>query len=81
MAPPPPAVQTDGLQRRFGGTDAVEHLDLRVARGEIYGFLGPNGAGKTTTVRMLTSCSPPPAAAPQWPATTWSAPPARCGCA
>jgi ABC-2 type transport system ATP-binding protein len=59
MAPPPPAVQTDGLQRRFGGTDAVEHLDLRVERGEIYGFLGPNGAGKTTTVRMLTTLLSP----------------------
>jgi ABC-2 type transport system ATP-binding protein len=55
MAPPPPAVQADGLQRRFDGTAAVAELDLRVGRGEIYGFLGPNGAGKTTTVRMLTT--------------------------
>src|ERR687890_1388752 len=55
MAPSPPAVQADGLQRRFDGTDAVAELDLRVGRGEIYGFLGPNGAGKTTTVRMLTT--------------------------
>ena len=55
MAPPPPAVQADGLQRRFEGAAAVEDLDLRVGRGEIYGFLGPNGAGKTTTVRMLTT--------------------------
>src|ERR687893_3101465 len=55
IAPPAPAVQADGLQRRFDGTAAVEHLDLRLGRGEIYGFLGPNGAGKTTTVRMLTT--------------------------
>jgi ABC-2 type transport system ATP-binding protein len=55
MAPSPPAVQADGLQRRFDGTAAVAELDLRVGRGEIYGFLGPNGAGKTTTVRMLTT--------------------------
>ena len=32
---------------------AVDALDLRVRRGEVYGFLGPNGAGKTTTLRML----------------------------
>jgi ABC-2 type transport system ATP-binding protein len=48
-------VQVDGLQRHFDGTAAVAGLDLRVGRGEIYGFLGPNGAGKTTTVRMLTT--------------------------
>jgi ABC-2 type transport system ATP-binding protein len=59
MAPPPLAVQADGLQRRFDGTAAVEALDLRVGRGEIYGFLGPNGAGKTTTVRMLTTLLSP----------------------
>ena len=64
MAPPTtrldgPAVLADGLQRRFDGTAAVEGLDLRVERGEIYGFLGPNGAGKTTTVRMLTTLLSP----------------------
>ena len=64
MAPPTtrldgPAVLADGLQRRFDGTAAVEGLDLRVGRGEIYGFLGPNGAGKTTTVRMLTTLLSP----------------------
>src|SRR5204863_108561 len=39
--------------RRFGKILAVDHLDLRVRRGELYGFLGPNGAGKSTTLRML----------------------------
>ena len=42
-----------GATRRFGSVTAVEDLDLRVERGEVYGFLGLNGAGKTTTIRML----------------------------
>ena len=48
-----PAVATAGLTRRYGDVLAVDGLDLRVERGEIYGFLGLNGAGKTTTIRML----------------------------
>src|SRR3989454_3322965 len=56
--PPPPgddqyAVITRGLTKRFGRIVAVDGLDLRVRRGELYGFLGPNGAGKSTTLRML----------------------------
>jgi ABC-2 type transport system ATP-binding protein len=47
------AVETHGLTRRFGKIVAVDHLDLHVRRGELYGFLGPNGAGKSTTLRML----------------------------
>jgi len=47
------AVVTAGLTRRFGKRTAVDHLDLRVRVGELYGFLGPNGSGKTTTLRML----------------------------
>jgi ABC-2 type transport system ATP-binding protein len=47
------AVVTRGLTKRFGKIVAVDHLDLRVRRGELYGFLGPNGAGKSTTLRML----------------------------
>ena len=47
------AVETRGLTRRFGKVTAVDHLDLHVRRGELYGFLGPNGAGKSTTLRML----------------------------
>ena len=50
---PAPAVVTDGLTKRFGAFTAVDHVDLRVERGELYGFLGPNGAGKSTTLRML----------------------------
>ena len=47
------AVVTHGLTRRFGRRVAVDHVDLRVRTGELYGFLGPNGAGKSTTLRML----------------------------
>jgi len=47
------AIEVIGLTKRFGGTTAVEDLNLSINRGEIFGFLGPNGAGKTTTVRIL----------------------------
>jgi len=44
---------TEGLTRRFGKLTAVDHVDLRVKAGELYGFLGPNGAWNSTTLRML----------------------------
>jgi len=47
------AVVTKGLTKRFGKILAVDHVDLTIKRGEVYGFLGPNGAGKSTTIRML----------------------------
>jgi ABC-2 type transport system ATP-binding protein len=46
-------VRCDGLGKTYGGTVAVEGLDLSVGAGQVYGFLGPNGSGKTTTMRML----------------------------
>ncbi len=46
-------IDVTGLTKRFHGHTVVESLDLRVDRGQIYGFLGPNGSGKTTTIRML----------------------------
>ena len=46
-------LETHNLTKRYGERRAVDRLDLRVRRGEVYGFLGPNGAGKTTTLRML----------------------------
>jgi ABC-type multidrug transport system ATPase subunit len=47
-------IETHALGKRYGDAIvAVDRLDLRVRRGEVYGFLGPNGAGKTTTLRML----------------------------
>jgi ABC-2 type transport system ATP-binding protein len=48
-----PIIETQGLTRRFDAITAVDHLDLTVARGEIFGLVGPDGAGKTTTLRML----------------------------
>lgn len=47
------AIETDQLTKRFGDVCAVDHINLRVKRGEIYGFLGLNGAGKTSTIRTL----------------------------
>jgi ABC-2 type transport system ATP-binding protein len=46
-------IELSGLTKRYGSFTAVDALDLRVPRGELFGFLGPNGAGKTTTLRML----------------------------
>ncbi len=46
-------IVTRGLTRRFGEKIAVDHVDLDVRRGEVYGFLGPNGSGKSTTIRLL----------------------------
>ena len=49
-----PALATRGLTKRFrGGQVAVDHVDLLVPHGAVFGFLGPNGSGKTTTIRML----------------------------
>jgi ABC-2 type transport system ATP-binding protein len=47
------AIETNGLSKTYGPVRAVNSIDLRVGRGEIYGFLGLNGAGKTTTIRAL----------------------------
>jgi ABC-type multidrug transport system ATPase subunit len=49
----PVVLSTHGLTKSFGGVLAVDHLDLSVCRGDVFGFLGPNGAGKTTTIRMM----------------------------
>jgi ABC-2 type transport system ATP-binding protein len=46
-------IELSGLTKRYGSFTAVDALDLRVPKGELFGFLGPNGAGKTTTLRML----------------------------
>ncbi len=56
------AVATSGLSKRYrGGVLAVDRVDLRVARGEIYALLGLNGAGKSTTIRMLLGMIAPTA--------------------
>jgi ABC-2 type transport system ATP-binding protein len=58
-APAAPAVTTEALTRRFGELVAVDHLDLTIERGVIFGLLGPNGAGKSTTIKMLTTLLAP----------------------
>jgi ABC-type multidrug transport system ATPase subunit len=52
-------IETHDITRRFGDNIAVDNLNLRVRRGEVYGFLGANGAGKTTTLRMLLGLAKP----------------------
>ena len=53
-----PAIEAKGLTRRFGDFVAVDHVDFRIGRGEIFGFLGSNGCGKSTTMKMLTGLLP-----------------------
>jgi ABC-2 type transport system ATP-binding protein len=52
-------VETKELTRRYGDTLALNHLNLQIPQGAIYGFIGPNGAGKTTTMRILTTLLEP----------------------
>jgi ABC-2 type transport system ATP-binding protein len=52
-------IRAAGLTRRFGALTAVDHLDLEIARGEIFGLVGPDGAGKTTTLRLLCGLMDP----------------------
>lgn len=52
-------IETENLTRRFGELTAVDSINLKVERGEIFGLLGPNGAGKTTTINMLVTLLSP----------------------
>jgi ABC-2 type transport system ATP-binding protein len=52
-------IRTSGLTKSFGNNVAIDHLDLEVNRGELFGLVGPDGAGKTTTMRLLTSVMEP----------------------
>src|SRR5262249_55770317 len=54
-----PAIEAEGLTRKFGDFTAVDHVSFRIGRGEIFGFLCSNGSGKSTTMKMLAG--PPPA--------------------
>jgi ABC-2 type transport system ATP-binding protein len=56
-----PAIEIHNLVRRYGRTDAVNGLNLRVAPGRCYGFFGRNGAGKTTTIKCLLNLLRPTA--------------------
>ena len=63
VIPPQPhseriAIEAHGLTMRFGDFVAVDQVNFRIARGEIFGFLGSNGCGKTTTMKMLTGLLP-----------------------
>jgi ribosome-dependent ATPase len=52
------AIEAQGLTMRFGDFVAVDHVEFRIRRGEIFGFLGSNGCGKSTTMKMLTGLLP-----------------------
>src|SRR3954467_8808757 len=54
-----PAVDLDGVVKRFGAVTAVDGINLRIRPGEVVALLGPNGAGKTTTVDMLLGLAQP----------------------
>ena len=54
-------IEINGLTKQYGQLTAVDHLNLSIQRGEIFGLLGPNGAGKTTTILMLLGLSEPTA--------------------
>ncbi len=56
-----PAIEVEGLVKRFGDTAALAGVDLAVTQGSVLGLLGPNGAGKTTAVRVLATLLTPDA--------------------
>ncbi len=56
---PTPVIETRGLTKVYNGLVAVDHLDLTIHEGEVYGLLGPNGSGKTTTILMLLGLTEP----------------------
>src|SRR3954465_4649564 len=53
-------IEVRGLVKRYGEIVAVDHVDLTVEAGDVYGYLGPNGAGKTTSLRMMLGLIVPP---------------------
>ena len=54
-----PVIETKKLTKKYGDLTAVDNLDLKIEKGEVFGLLGPNGAGKSTTLMMLTTLVPP----------------------
>ncbi|MGD9646228.1 MAG: ATP-binding cassette domain-containing protein, partial [Pirellulales bacterium] len=48
-------IETRGLTKTYGTLHAVKSLELKLDKGDVFGFIGPNGAGKTTTMRMLAT--------------------------
>ena len=53
------ALEARDVTKRYGEKCALDHVDLRVEEGSLFGFLGPNGAGKTTMLRILTGLARP----------------------
>lgn len=54
----PAVVSARGLVKKYGDLVAVDHIDLQIEKGEVFGFLGPNGAGKSTTMHIIQGTSP-----------------------
>lgn len=52
-------LETHGLTKKYKQTAALDHIDLQIEKGKIYGFIGQNGAGKTTLLRIVTGLSFP----------------------
>jgi ABC-type multidrug transport system ATPase subunit len=52
-------IETRQLTKRYGDLIAVNHIDLNLAEGDVFGFIGPNGSGKTTTMRMIATLLQP----------------------
>lgn len=52
-------IETSKLTKRYGDLIAVNHIDLKLSEGDVFGFIGPNGSGKTTTMRMLATLLSP----------------------
>src|SRR5512136_662272 len=48
-----PVIEIKDLSKFYGKTRGIEHVNLEINEGEIFGFIGPNGAGKSTTIRIL----------------------------
>lgn len=48
-----PVIDITDLSKYYGKVRGIEHIDLKISEGEIFGFIGPNGSGKTTTIRTL----------------------------
>ena len=70
---PNDAIVVDAVTKRYGEINAVDHVELKVGRGEFFGILGPNGAGKTTLLEMIEGLRQPDAGStevlglPSWP--------------
>ena len=52
-------LQTSGLTKKYGHHKAVDHVNIHIKKGAIYGFIGRNGAGKTTCLRMISGLAKP----------------------